>query len=200
VSYPRKELEKMMDLWLEANRNAERERNWAKYLGPHYTDDAVYRWNIGPKEEFVARGRQEIEQWALGVQMEGFEGWQYPYDKIVIDQKAGEVVAFWRQVAPYTRADGSPYEVAGLGGSWFRYGGDDKWSEQEDFFDFGNVMALLLELAADGHLNETVKQKIHKVAWGQQLPGHQPLPHAQQSVTRKIKSNVAMARIALLGR
>lgn len=200
MSYAREELEAMVTRWQEANKNAERENNWRKYLGPHYTDDAVYRWALGPKEEFVAQGRREIEEWALGVQMEGFEGWQYPYDKVLIDETVGEVVAFWRQVAPFRRADGSAYEVAGKGGSWFRYGGDYKWAEQEDFFDFGNVMTLFLELAADGHLNDVVKAKIKKVAWGERLPGHQPLPQGQQSLARKLKCNAAMARIALFGR
>lgn len=200
MSYPREELEQMMALWLEANQNAERENNWRKYLGPLYADNAEYRWNVGANEEFVARGRGEIEQWALGVQMEGFEGWHYPYDKVLIDDQAGEIVAFWRQVAPATRPDGTPYEVAGKGGSWFRYGGDHKWAAQEDFFDFGNVMALLLELAADGHLNDVIKQKIRKVAWGQHLPGHHKLPHGEQGFARKLKCNAAMARIALLGR
>lgn len=200
MSYPREELEQMMERWLEANRNAERENNWAKYLGPLYTEDAVYRWNVGPKEEFVAHGRREIQEWALGVQMEGFDGWRYPYQKVLIDEKAGEVVAFWKQVAPYTRADGTPYEVAGKGGSIFRYAGNYLWAEQEDFFDFGNVMALFLELAADGHLNGVVKHKIHKVAWGHKLPGHRELEHGRQSIFRKIQCNTAMARIALLGR
>ena len=87
AEYSRAELEQMMERWLQANRNAEQEGNWAKYLGPMYTDDAEYRWNIGPNEEFVARSRKQIEEWALGVQMQGFEQWRYPYDRILIDEK-----------------------------------------------------------------------------------------------------------------
>ena len=198
-NYPREELEKMVSLWLEANKKAEAECNWQRHLGPMYTDEAEYFWNVGPNEEFVARGRQEIEQWALGEQMEGFEGWQYPYQSVLIDEKLGEVVAFWKQIAPARRSDGSAYEVAGLGGSWFRYGGEQKWCWQTDFFDFGNVMALLLELAADGHLNAVIKEKIQKVARGRRLSGHIKRPHSP-TVVRRVKCGFAMARIAAFGR
>ena len=81
--FPREELEEMVARWLEANKKAEQEGNWAKHLGPFYTDDAEYRWNMGPNEEFVARGRRQIEEWALGVQMQGFEDWSYPYDRML---------------------------------------------------------------------------------------------------------------------
>jgi hypothetical protein len=85
AAYPRAELEEMVERWLQANRDAEKAGNWPKYLGAMYTDDAEYRWNIGPNEEFVARSRKEIEEWALGVQMEGFEEWRYPYHRILSD-------------------------------------------------------------------------------------------------------------------
>lgn len=199
AKYPREELDEMMQRWLQANKNAEAEGDWGKHLGPLYTEDAEYRWNVGANEEFVAQGRKQIEDWALGVQMEGFDGWSYPYDKVLIDQTQGEVVCFWRQVAPWKRPDGSSYEVAGCGGSWFRYGGDFKWEWQRDFFDLGNVFALLAELAADGHLAPEVAAKIHRIAKGQSLAGHRPL-RAKASVMRKAKMGAAIARAALLGR
>ena len=151
-AFPREELEEMMERWLEANRNAEREGDWSTYLGAHYTDDAVYRWNVGPNEEFWARGIEEIKEVALGYHMKGFEDWVYPYDTVLIDEKQGQVVGFWRQVAPFKRADGTDYEVAGVGGTWFKYAGDFKWSWQRDFFDFGNVKATFIELAGRGPL------------------------------------------------
>ncbi len=199
AKYPREELEEMLRRWLEANRKAEQAGNWAQHLGGFYTDDAEYRWNVGPNEEFVALGREQIEKWALGVQMQGFEDWSYPYEKILIDEKQGEVIGFWRQVAPAKRQDGSDYEVAGIGGSWFRYGGNYKWCWQRDFFDLGNVKALLFELAADGKLEPAVKQKISKLAKGQLLPGHRRLRQAP-GLGKKLKGWVCMLRIALLGR
>lgn len=199
AAFPRSELEEMVERWLEANRKAEKEGNWPKHLGPMYTDDAEYRWNMGENEEFVARSRKQIEEWALGVQMEGFEQWQYPYDRILIDEKQGEVVGFWRQVAPAKRDDGSSYEVEGVGGSWFRYAGDYKWDWQRDFFDLGNVKALLFELAADGKLDPAVKKKIGQLAKGQLLPGHERI-RKKPGIVKKFKGLLAMIRIAIIGK
>jgi len=197
--YPREELEEMVERWLEANRVAEETGDWISTLGALYHDDAVYRWNIGPNEEFVAEGIDQIRKNALGVQMAGFEGWQYPYDRFLIDDKKGEIVGFWRQVAPVTRPDGTPIEVAGVGGSWFRYGGDFKWSWQRDFFDLGNVFSALSEVAAAGGLSEPIKQKIHTMARGKKLAGHVPLRPAAGPIG-KLKQGAALAKIALLGK
>ena len=199
VAYPREELEEMVRRWLEANRLAEETGNWIEHLGPLYHDDAVYRWNIGPNEEFIAEGIQAIRDNALGVQMEGFQGWQYPYDRFLIDEMQGELVGFWRQVAPVTRKDGTPIEVAGVGGSWFRYGGDFKWIWQRDFFDLGNVFSALAEVAAEGGLSEPVKRKIHTMARGKKLAGHIPL-RPDSGIRGKLKQGAALAKIALLGK
>ena len=49
--------------------------------------------------------------------MGGLDGWTYPYQKVLIDEHQGEVIGLWKQVADAKRPDGSPYEVAGLGGA-----------------------------------------------------------------------------------
>jgi hypothetical protein len=198
-AYPRHELEAMVERWLQANRESERAGEWVNRLGNMYTEDAEYSWNMGPNREFVARGRQQIKDWALGAHMEGFEKWRYPYDRIIIDEKQGEVIGIWRQVAPVTRNDGSEYEVSGLGGSWFRYGGNYQWSWQKDFFDLGNVKALFMELAADDKLEPPVKLKLSKLAKGQALPGVE-LINPEPGFLRKIKGVLAMLRIVVLGR
>ena len=119
-AFPRSEMEEMMRRWLKANEDAEAAGDW-RGLADYYTEDAEYTWNLGPNEDFVARGRQQIRDWVMGTEMEGLDGWEYPYDAVLIDEQRGEVVAFWRQVAPATRADGTHYEIKGMGGSWFRY-------------------------------------------------------------------------------
>ncbi|GAB6047938.1 nuclear transport factor 2 family protein [Methyloparacoccus murrellii] len=198
-AYPRQELEAMVERWLAANRDSERAGDWVKSLGQMYAEDAEYSWNMGPNREFVARGRRQIEEWALGAHMEGFEKWRYPYDSILIDEQRGEVIGIWRQVAPVKRDDGSDYEVAGLGGSWFRYGGDYQWAWQKDFFDLGNVKALFMELAADGKLEPPVKQKLRRLAWGLKLPGVDPI-RPDLKPWQKLKGVLAMLGIVLLGR
>lgn len=198
-AFPREELEEMMRLWLEANKKAEAEGNWAKYLGPMYTEDAEYTWNIGPNQEFVARNRKEIEEWALGVQMEGFEDWAYPYDHVLIDDKQGAIVCFWRQAAPFQRDDGSDYEIAGVGGSWFRYAGNYKWSWQKDFFDVGNATSIFMELAGEGKLEPAVKKKISIMGRGGHIAGHEKL-RPERSFFQKAKGAIAMIRIVIFGR
>lgn len=197
-AYPREELEAMVERWLEANRRAQDEGNWVRHLGPLYTEDAEYRWTVGPSEEFVARGRGEIERWALGEQMEGFEGWSYPYERVIIDDRQGEVVGFWRQVSPARRPDGEPYQVAGVGGSWFRYGGDGKWSWQRDFFDLASVLSCLAELAAAGELSPPLKRKISTMARGGKLGGHEKT--REIGLRDRVRQGVAMAKVSLLGR
>lgn len=169
-SYPRSEIEEMVERWLQANRDAEAAGDWAP-LADLYTVDATYGWNYGPKENFMAVGRDQIRELALGTEMFGLDGWEYPYQTILIDEAQGHVVGFWRQIADAVREDGTHYEVPGIGGSWFRYGGDFQWSWQRDWFDFGNVATLFMEMMSDGKLSEGMTKRMERSAAGS-LPGH----------------------------
>ncbi len=173
-AYPRAELEEMVERWLQTNRDVEKTGDWAP-LADLYTADATYGWNYGPKENFMAVGRDEIRDLAVGQEMGGLGGWQYPYQEVLIDEAKGQVVGFWRQIADATRADGSHYEVAGIGGSWFRYGGDLRWSWQRDWFDYGNAAAVFLEMMTDGTLSEGMTERMNRSLQPGQLPGHYPL-------------------------
>ena len=177
TAYPRDELERMVEHWLQANRDAEAAGDW-KAMADCYTADATYGWNYGPKEHFMAVGRDEIRDIALGQEMGGLDGWQYPYEEILIDDAKGQVVGFWRQVADATRPDGSHYEVPGIGGSWFRYGGDLQWSWQRDWFDYGNAAALFMEMMADGTLSDGMTARMERSLRPGQLPGHYPIPES----------------------
>src|ERR1700677_231971 len=97
TSHAREQLESWVGCWLEANRTAERVGDW-KPLADFYEDDATYGWNIGPKEDVMCVGIDEIRDIALGLEMEGLENWQYPYQKVIIDDKQGEIVGFWKQI------------------------------------------------------------------------------------------------------
>jgi len=172
-SFPRSELEEMMRRWLEANRIAEERLDWSG-LAELFTEDATYGWNVGPKDEFMAVGRQEILEYALGYEMEGLGGWTYPYMRILIDDAQGEILGLWKQVADATRPDGTHYEIAGLGGSWFRYAGDFKWSWQRDFFDVGNATATYIEMIQADALSEGMQARLAKSHDGRP-PGHYPV-------------------------
>src|SRR5262245_41982821 len=64
-SLPRTDRNTWVDQWLEANRECERNGDW-KPLADFYTDDATYGWNIGPKEDVMCVGKDEIRDVALG--------------------------------------------------------------------------------------------------------------------------------------
>jgi hypothetical protein len=175
-AFPREELDEMVQRWLDANRRAEEVRDW-RPLADFYTEDATYGWNLGPTEEFMAVGRDEIRELALGQEMQGLEGWQYPYEEILVDDRKGYVLGLWRQIADATRADGGSYEVAGMGGSWFRYAGGFQWSWQRDFFDFGNATGLFLEMMRDGTLSDGMTKRMERSVGGR-LPAHYDLGKA----------------------
>ena len=174
-SLPREQLENWVQRWLDANRLAEQEGNW-KPLADFYAEDATYGWNIGPKEDVMCVGIDEIRDVALGLEMEGLDNWRYPYQRVLIDDKQGEVVGFWKQVA--IDADGSESEIYGIGGSWFRLDAKGKIEWQRDFFDFGHVQALYLRLMKAGKLSAGMQRRIERSLSGEKLPGYYPLGQA----------------------
>ena len=168
-------LEGFVQRWLDANRAAERAGDWTP-LADFYADDATYGWNIGPKEDVMCVGKPEIAEIALGLEMAGLAGWTYPYQRVIIDDRIGEVVGFWKQVA--TDADGSSREIYGIGGSWFRLNARGLIEWQRDFFDFGHVQKLYLELMKTGKLSQGMQERIQRGMAGEKLPGYYPLGQA----------------------
>jgi len=166
-AFPREELEEMMRRWVAANDEAGRSGDWTK-MAEFYADDAIYTWNNGPGWEFVARGRQQIHDYVFVSEMAGLEHWVYPYVRTLIDEKQGEVIGIWRQIAPVKDPDGQNYEIAGTGGSWFRYAGDGKWSWQRDFFDHINAGTVFGAMAKNGQLSERMQERMKK---GSKQPG-----------------------------
>jgi hypothetical protein len=175
AALPREQLEDFIQRWMDANREAERKGDW-KGLAEFFAPDATYGWNIGPKEDVMCVGRDEIREIALGYEMAGLEGWSYPYQKVIIDDKIGEVVGFWKQVA--TDADGTQATIYGIGGSWFRLNADGLIEWQRDFFDFGHVQKLYLKLMEEGKLSKGMQDRIERSLAGEKLPGYYPLGKA----------------------
>ena len=181
TSFPRAQLEEWVERWLQVNRDAEAAGDW-KPMADFYTEDATYGWNYGPEKDFMAVGREEIRDLALGQEMEGLEGWKYPYQRVVIDDRQGEVVGFWKQVVTDPEDASAPErEIYGIGGSWFRLenvDGEPKIAWQRDFFDFGHVQKLYLDLMTAGKLSKGMQQRIQRSLAGEQLPGYYPLGEA----------------------
>ena len=166
-AFPREELEEMLRRWLAANERAGETGDWSQ-MSNFFAEDALYSWNNGSKWEFVARGRKQIHDWAFGSEMAGLEHWVYPYVRTLIDDQKGEVLGIWRQVAPDVDPAGDAYEIAGTGGSWFRYAGDFQWSWQRDFFDHGNAGAVFGAMMQNDQLTPSMIERMKK---GSRMPG-----------------------------
>lgn len=174
-SLSREHLDKWVEQWLDANRECERKGDW-KPLADFYTDDATYGWNIGPKEDVMCVGKGQIRDVALGLEMEGLENWVYEYQKVLVDDKQGEVVGFWKQIV--NKSDGTQGEIYGIGGSWFRLNSDLLIEWQRDFFDFGHVAYMFGQLIGSGDLSEGMQKRIQRATAGEKVPGYYPLGKA----------------------
>lgn len=166
MAFDRSELDEMKRRWLQANIDAENAGDW-RPLAEFYTEDATYGWNYGPDKDFMAVGRDEIRDIALGQEMEGLAGWTYPYQEWVIDDRTGSMIGFWKQVYAGTRDDGTQYGLEGIQGSWFRYAGNFQFSWQRDFFDYGNVSALFIEMLKNNAMSEAMLKRIDKATGDQ---------------------------------
>jgi hypothetical protein len=105
----------------------------------------------------------------------------YEYQKVLVDDKQGEVVGFWKQIV--NKTDGTQGEIYGIGGSWFRLTAqrDDgalliEW--QRDFFDFGHVAYMFGQLIGSGDLSEGMQKRIERAVSGEKVPGYYPLGEA----------------------
>lgn len=149
-------MEEFWGRWLAANRRAEAQRDWCG-LADFYTADATYGWMYSPDEHFMAVGRGEIRDHALGTEMAGLDGWHYDYVATVMDESNGMVVGFWKQRSGIVDdATGREHEILGIGGSWFGLlpDGDGPaalsigW--QRDWFDLGSTAHTFLAIAGSG--------------------------------------------------
>ena len=92
------------------------------------------------------------------------------------------IVGFWKQVVTDPEDASAPErEIYGIGGSWFRLtdkNGSTLIEWQRDFFDFGHVQKLYLDLMTAGKLSKGMQQRIQRSLAGEQLPGYYPLGEA----------------------
>ena len=179
----RERLESFWREWLEANREAERTRDWSP-LADFYAEDATYGWMYTPDEHFMAVGRQQIREWALGTEMAGLDGWHYDYQATVMDEVAGMVIGFWKQRSGIQDDAGREYEILGIGGSWFGVSENEDgglhvaW--QRDWFDLGSTAHTFLAIAGSGRAPQGLldRMSLH----GPSQPGHYALGNLPSSV------------------
>ncbi len=122
-----------------------------------------------PDEHFMAVGREQIRQYALGTEMAGLDGWHYDYVCTVMDEAKAMIIGFWRQRAGVHDENGREYEIAGLGGSWFGYT-PDGFAWQRDWFDLGSAASTFLEIAGSGRAPQALLDRMGLDGMSQ--PGH----------------------------
>ena len=174
----RAEIEEFWESWLQVNRDAERTGDW-RVMADWYAEDATYGWMLTPDEHFMAIGREQIRDWAIGIEMDGFDGWHYDYLATVIDDRTGMVVGFWKQRSGITDdATGREFEVPGIGGSWFGIerqadgpdAGAAKIAWQRDWFDFGAMAHTMGEVLKSGKAPDSLHARLK--VFGHDVPGH----------------------------
>jgi len=174
----RAEIEEFWDSWLEVNREAERTGDW-RVMAEWYAEDATYGWMYSPDEQFMAVGRDQIRDYAIGIEMDGLDGWHYDYQCSVIDEGKGMVVGFWKQRSGITNDEtGEEYEILGIGGSWFgcerQTSGADagkiKFAWQRDWFDMPSTAHTFMEIINAGKAPDTLLKRMSVT--GLDVPGH----------------------------
>lgn len=172
-AFSRDRMDAFWQRWLAANRKAERERDW-RQLADFYAADATYGWMYSPDEHFMAIGREEIRDYALGTEMAGLDGWHYDYVATVTDDVACMIVGFWKQRAGITDENDREYEVVGIGGSWFGYGedaqGNGRFEWQRDWFDLPAAAETFVGIAKAGKASDGLLERMSLDGMSQ--PGH----------------------------
>lgn len=177
----RAEIEEFWDSWLAVNREAERSGDW-RPMAEWYAEDATYGWMYSPDEHFMAVGRDQIRDWAIGIEMDGFDGWHYDYVCTVIDEQKSMIVGFWKQRSGILKDETDPslgeYEILGLGGSWFGVkrvadgpdAGQVRIDWQRDWFDMPSTAHTFMEILKAGKASERLLERMKVTGHG--VPGH----------------------------
>jgi hypothetical protein len=188
MSLTRAEIEEFWETWLEVNREAEAAGDW-RPMAEWYAEDATYGWMYSVDEHFMAVGRDQIRDWAIGIEMDGFDGWHYDYVCTMIDEQKSMVLGFWKQRSGIVNDEtGGEYEILGIGGSWFgverQVGGADdgliKIAWQRDWFDMPSTAHTFMEILKSGKAPDTLLERI-KVS-GHGVPGHYHLEDLPSTV------------------
>ena len=173
----RAEIEEFWESWLDVNRRAETSGDW-RIMAEWYAEDATYGWMYSPDEHFMAVGRDQIRDWAIGIEMDGLDGWHYDYQCSMIDDVKGMVVGFWKQRSGILDEAGKEFEILGIGGSWFglerQVGGADdgqiKFAWQRDWFDMPSTAHTFMAIIEAGKAPDTLLKRMS--VGGLEVPGH----------------------------
>lgn len=184
----RAEIDEFWETWLQVNRDCERTGDW-RPMAEWYAEDCTYGWMLTPDEHFMAVGRDQVRDWAIGIEMDGFDGWHYDYMCTVVDEQKAMVIGLWKQRSGIIDdRTGTEYEVTGLGGSWFGLkrvtegadAGQVKIDWQRDWFDFGSMAHTMMEILSSGKAPATLQERVK--VFGHDVPGHYHLADLPSTV------------------
>jgi hypothetical protein len=179
MAFDRDDFDVFWQKWLEINWEAERTGDWG-IMADFYEEDATYGYTYGANDQYMNVGREEIRAGVLGLEMLGFQGWIYPYQSVIFDDRTGQAFGFWRQLSTFDGPDGKPYEVQGIGGSWFQYSGKQSWSWQRDMFDPAVATTAMLAILKDGKASPQLDERMDLIRKGD-MPGHFPSMEAMSA-------------------
>lgn len=184
----RAEIEEFWDSWLDVNRRAEQSGDW-RVMADWYAEDATYGWMYSHDEHFMAVGRDQIRDWAIGIEMDGFDGWHYDYVCTMIDEQKSMVLGFWKQRSGIVNDEtGDEYEILGIGGSWFGVerqttgadAGRVKIAWQRDWFDMPSTTHTFMEILKADKASPRLLERMS--VFGHEVPGHYHLKDLPSTV------------------
>lgn len=178
----RAEIEEFWDSWLDVNRRAEQSGDW-RVMAEWYAEDATYGWMYSHDEHFMAVGRDQIRDWAIGIEMDGFDGWHYDYVCTMIDEQKSMVLGFWKQRSGILDDAGKEYEILGLGGSWFGLGRTEEGVKivwQRDWFDMPSTTHTFMEILKADKASPRLLERMS--VFGHDVPGHYHLEDLPSTV------------------
>jgi hypothetical protein len=188
MTLTRAEIEEFWESWLAANREAERAGNW-RALADFYAEDATYGWMYSVDEHFMAIGRDQIRDYAIGIEMDGLDGWHYDYQVAVIDERKAMIIGFWKQRSGIIDdATGKEFEILGIGGSWFGVArqahgpdaGQVRFAWQRDWFDMPSTIHTFMSIVSSGKAPQTLLRRM--AVAGHDVPGHYHLSDLPSTV------------------
>ena len=184
----RAEIEEFWAGWLQINRDVEASGDW-RPMADWFAEDATYGWMLTPDEHFMAVGRDQIRDWAIGIEMDGFDGWHYDYMCTVVDEQKSMVIGLWKQRSGIIDDEtGKEFEITGLGGSWFGLkrvtegadAGEIKIDWQRDWFDFGSMAHTMMAIVKSGKAPQSLRERMK--VFGHDVPGHYHLEDLPSTV------------------
>ena len=105
MAFDREDFDAFWQDWLEINREAQRLGDWG-IMADFYEPDATYGYTYSAEDQYMNVGREEIRAGVLGLEMLGFQGWIYPYQAVIFDDRSGQAFGFWRQLTTFNAPDG----------------------------------------------------------------------------------------------